>query len=109
MTRLAPPVKPDLRGVLLRVALYLVLGFVSLTIFATLVAWIAGPSKPELAFVGSALAAFGAAAVANAIAVRIYERGRLSDCGLAWTRNSLGEYFRGFALCAGAAAAILLG
>ena len=104
-----PPVKVDLRGALLRVGLYIIVGFISLMLFATLVALLAGPSKPELAFVGSALAAFGAAAIANAIAVRIYERGRLSDCGLGWTRHSLGEYLRGFALCGGAAAAILLG
>jgi membrane protease YdiL (CAAX protease family) len=101
--------KPDARGALLRVGLYLVLGFVSLKIFATLVAILVGDNSPALGFVGSAMAVFAAAALANAIAIRIYERGRLSDVGMDWNPRALGEFWRGTALCGGAAAAILVG
>jgi len=56
----------------------------------------------------SALSAFGAAAVANAITVRIYERGRLSDLGLGWTQTSLREFLMGTGTAILGAAVILL-
>ena len=39
-------------------------------------------------FVISTLGTFAAAAVANALALRIYERGNLADIGLGWTAAS---------------------
>ena len=54
----------------------------------------------------AAIGTFAAAAVANAIVVRIYERGRLSDLGLAWTRTSGREFLLGAGLAAAAALAI---
>jgi hypothetical protein len=57
--------------------------------------------------VTSALSVFAAAAVANAITVRIYERGTLSDLGLSWAPSSLREFFIGMGTAAGAAVVIL--
>jgi membrane protease YdiL (CAAX protease family) len=52
---------------------------------------------------------FAAGAVANAIVVRIYEAGHLSDVGLGWSGSSLREFGSGVGLGAGGAAVILGG
>src|SRR5262249_6814700 len=64
---------------------------------------------PTGLFVDSVLSAFAAASLANAITVRIYERGRLSDLGLDWRDTSLREFGIGLGLAALAAAVILGG
>src|SRR4029077_16165540 len=58
-------------------------------------------------FTGSALSTFAAAALANAILVRIYEHGQLSGVGLGWTETSARELFTGMAAAAAAAVAIV--
>ena len=71
-------------GVILRVgvfALVAVLG--NYFIFPIIIGLIGAPP-----FVVATLGTFGAAAVANAIALRIYERGQLADIGLGWTAAS---------------------
>jgi len=50
---------------------------------------VAGSSSP------ATLGTFASAAVANAVVVRIYERGRLSDLGLGWSATSNREFFPG--------------
>ena len=42
--------------------------------------------------IAGAVGTFLAAAVANAITVRIFERGRLSDMGLGWERTFLAQH-----------------
>jgi hypothetical protein len=97
----APP--PDKFGIALRVGLFVIIGWIGLVLFAFVMEPLAG------LMVTAALSTFAAAAVANAIAVRIYERGRLSDLGLGWTDRSLREFASGAAVAAGAAVAILAG
>lgn len=97
-------VKPDKTGILLRVGLFILIGWLGMVIFP-LVIYTVGAGI----LVTSALSTFAAAAVANAITVRIYERGRLSDLGLAWTESSPREILIGFASAVGAAIVILAG
>ena len=82
--------KLDLLGMILRAGLFILIGWLSLNVFATLLFWLT--ASP---FITGALATFGAAAVANAITVRVYERGRLSALGLAWTPFSRNEFVLG--------------
>ncbi len=85
----SPPVstaarRQKLLGLALRVgvfALIAALGYYF--VFPIIIALIGAP-----VFVISTLGTFAAAAVANTLAVRIYERGRLADIGLGWTAAS---------------------
>jgi uncharacterized protein len=83
------------------------IGWLSLAILAPLMFWIVGTR--DTYFLVAALATFSAAALANAITVRIYERGRLADLGLGWTPTSTKEFFTGMIAAALAALVILLG
>ena len=94
--------KPDKIGTLLRVALFILIGYMGMALFPWLMLPVAG------LVVTAAMATFASAAVANAIVVRIYERGRLSDLGLAWTNTSLREFLLGAGFAAGAAIAIVI-
>ncbi len=68
-------------GVALRVGIFAVTGIVTLQIASALLAW-AG------ILVQAAMAVFASAAVANALALRIFERGGLSHIGLGWRPGS---------------------
>jgi uncharacterized protein len=96
--------KPDKIGILLRVGLFILIGWLAMLIFP-LVIYTVGAGI----LVTSAMSTFAAAAVANAITVRIYERGRLSDLGLQWTESSKREILIGFAAASAAAIVILTG
>lgn len=98
----APP-KIDKLAVALRVGVYLFLGMVGSAIFPHLLNW-----APNMYFVAAALGVFAAAAVANAVALRIYERGHLADIGLGWTAASRRNLLIGIAGGAGAAMASIL-
>ena len=98
---------PDKLGVILRVSLYVLIGWLSLAILAPLMFWIVGTR--DTYFLVAALATFSAAALANAITVRIYERGRLADLGLGWSPTSSAEFFTGMIAAALAAMVILVG
>ncbi|HLX44923.1 MAG TPA: CPBP family intramembrane glutamic endopeptidase [Bryobacteraceae bacterium] len=104
---MTPSPPPSKLGIALRVGLYALIGWLTLVISATLMVWILG--RRDTLFVIAALSGFAAAAVANAIVVRIYERGRLSDLGLGWTSTALREFLTGAGLAAGAATLILAG
>ena len=104
---MTPSPPPGKLGIALRVGLYALIGWLSLVISATLMLWVLGPR--DTLFVIAALSTFAAAALANAIVVRIYERGRLSDLGLGWTAGSLREFLIGAGIAAGAAVLILAG
>jgi hypothetical protein len=93
---------PNKIGILLRVALFILIGYMGMVLFPWLMLPVAG------LVVTAAMATFASAAVANAIVVRIYERGRLSDLGLAWTGTSLREFLLGGGFAAGAAVAIVI-
>jgi membrane protease YdiL (CAAX protease family) len=56
-----------------------------ITIFPILIDFVAGPGAY---LITAALSTFAAAALANAIPLRIYERGQLSDIGLGWSAAS---------------------
>ncbi len=91
----------DKAGIALRVGLFAIIGWLGMILFPILMIPVAG------IMVTSALSVFAAAALANAIAVRVYERGTLSDLGLAWAPPSLREFFIGAGVAAGAAVVIL--
>lgn len=93
---------PDKVGILLRVGFFVAIGWIALMFVPVLLLPVTG------LLAASALSVFAAAALANAIVVRVYERGRLSDLGLAWTPASGREFFTGFGLGAGGALLIVL-
>jgi len=97
---------PDKLGIILRVGMYVLIGWLSLILFATLMQFVV---PPDAYFLISALATFTAAALANTITVRIYERGRLSDLGLGWTPASAREFLIGAATASLSAIVILVG
>jgi uncharacterized protein len=80
---------PDKIGVLLRAGLFVLIGWLGWILFPIVLFPLAG------IMVTSALSGFASAAVANTIAVRVYERGRLSDIGLGSATTSLREFLTG--------------
>jgi membrane protease YdiL (CAAX protease family) len=95
---MTPAPQPDKIGILLRVGLFILIGWMSMMVFTTVMLLILGPDS---LLVTSAMSVFVGAALANAITVRVYERGRLSDLGLGW----MGTSGREFLIGAGAAIA----
>ncbi len=93
---------PDRAGVLLRLGMFVLLAWLGRAIFPL----------PLLIFnevLAATLGIFAAGAVANAIVVRIYEAGHLSDVGLGWSHAAPRELWLGIGLGGGAAAVILSG
>lgn len=70
-------------GIILRLLFFAGLEFFGLQIFANVLVGTTGY------LIAAAIGTFLAAAVANAIVVRIWERGRMENIGLGWTRASL--------------------
>jgi len=64
-------------GLALRVGIFAITGIITLQIVSFLLAW-------SGLLVQAAMAVFASAAVANALSLRIFERGGLSDIGLGW-------------------------
>lgn len=91
--------KVDKLAVALRVGVYLFLALAGMMIFPRLMVW-----APNMIFVAAALGIFAAAAVANAVALRIYENGQLADLGMGWTPASRRNLLIGIA--GGGAAAL---
>jgi membrane protease YdiL (CAAX protease family) len=69
-------------GVILRVGVFALIAILGYYIFPWAMIWVGSP------FVIAALSTFAAAGVANAIVLRIYERGQLADIGLGWAAAS---------------------
>ena len=92
-------------AVLLRVGIFVVIALLGLQVFGFLFGLILGPGGY---LVTAALGTFAAAAVANAIPLRIYERSRLSDLGLGWSRDSRRNLSYGILGGVGAAACVLI-
>ncbi len=101
-----PPVaetkKSILLGLILRVGLFVLIGWLALNVFAILLFWVTGSRM-----ITATMATFAAACLANAITVRIYERGQLSALGLGWAKTSSREFLLGLACGAGAALLVL--
>ncbi len=97
------PKKHDLQALVLRVGLFVLIGWLSLQIFGIALFWLTGNKV-----ITATMATFAAAALANAITVRIYERGELSALGLGWAKTSSREFLLGLASGVGSACAVLL-
>ena len=87
-------------GLGIRLFFFFALELVGLVVFAALINELFGYVA------AAALGTFCAAAVANAVVVRIYERGRLEDVGMGWSNASQRHLLYGAALGAGAAIAV---
>jgi membrane protease YdiL (CAAX protease family) len=98
------PKKPDILGLILRVGLFVLIGWLGLQFFGITLFWLTNGSR----FITATMATFAAACVANAITVRIYERGQLSALGLGWKGTSGREFLLGMGSGVGAACAVLL-
>ena len=95
--------KTDLLGLILRVGLFVLIGWLSLLIFGVVLFWLTGSKV-----ITATMATFAAASLANAITVRIYERGQLSALGLGSSHASSREFLLGLGSGAGAACLVLL-
>ncbi len=88
-------------AVLLRVVLFLAFGYLSLQLIAAALYDFFG------LLVASVIGSFAAAALATVLVIRIYERGRLADVGLRWTKGSGRNLLAGAAGGFGAAVLVL--
>jgi membrane protease YdiL (CAAX protease family) len=93
---------PDKQGLILRVGLYVLLAWLGVLLFPSVLFPLGG------VLVAATLSAFAAAAVANAVVVRIYERGRLADVGLGWSLSSGRDVLTGAAVGVAAALCVIL-
>lgn len=96
-----PPHEITARQAALRVGLFALIGALGMFLFPMLM-----PSASGL-LVNSALSTFGAGALANVIAARVYERGQASDFGLGWSDGARHQLLLGIACGAGAAFLVL--
>ncbi len=94
---------PDLLGLVLRVGLFVLIGYLSLNVFGIALYWIT--ASP---LITATMATFAAACLANAITVRIYERGQLSALGLGWGHSSSREFLLGLGSGVGAGCVVML-
>ncbi len=95
-----PPHHRTRFGILLRVGIFVFLEIAGMAILAPIMHPIGGY------LVSAALSTFGAAAIANVIAIRVYERGRFADLGLGWSADSRTNLL--FGLAGGIGAAVLV-
>ncbi len=103
---MSPTTTNEKLGVVLRVGFFVLLVILGITIFPILINFLAGPGAYLLT---AALSTFAAAAVANAIPLRIYERGQLSDIGLGWSAASRRNLALGMIGGIGSALVVLIG
>ena len=91
----------DKLGLVLKIGLFAFLAYVGMGLFYVLLSFTG-------VLIAAAVGTFLAAAIANAIVVRIFERGRLADMGLGWDDRSLKNVGIGLAAGVAAAAVFLL-
>jgi membrane protease YdiL (CAAX protease family) len=84
--------KPDRVAIGLRVFVYVFLVAAGMVIFPVVLYWAA-----PVPFVVATLSSFSAAAVANAVTLRIWAHGQLADIGMQWTPASRWNLLLGFA------------
>ncbi len=94
-----------LKSALLRIGFFAAISFVTFIVSATLLRWIL-PDNALL--VAAVFSNFSAAAASNAIALRTFEHGRLSDVGMGWTMASRRNLSLGLLGGIGAALIVLL-
>src|SRR5579884_1676174 len=94
---------PALQAALIRSGIYVVIAFLGYL----LIPWALYPIAGLL--VTAALGTFAAAAIANAITLRIFERAQLADIGLGWTAASRRNLSIGMLGGIGAALIVILG
>ena len=99
------PVKNAKFAVLSRVGLFVLIALLGMVVFPILINFVLGAGGYVIT---AALGTFAAAAVANAIALRIYERGRLADIGLGWNADSRRNLALGLLGGMGAALCVLI-
>lgn len=92
--------QPNLHGTILRIGTFLFLFFVALKAGFLLILPFSNGT------VAGILSVFAAALTANAVTLRIYERGRLPDLGLAWNASAIRNLLLG--LTGGLAAALMV-
>jgi membrane protease YdiL (CAAX protease family) len=92
----------DKVGLILKVGLYVFLALIGIAVFPVLLHSLAGY------WIAAAIGTFAAAAVANAVTVRVFERGRLADIGLGWRAGSGRNLALGLLGGIGAASIVLL-
>ncbi len=97
------PPKIDKLAIVLRIVVFAFLAVAGVFFFPRLL-----NLAPNMYLVASALGVFTAAAVANALCLRMYENGQLTDIGLGWTAASRKNLLIGFLGGAGAAVASIL-
>ncbi|HZU26731.1 MAG TPA: type II CAAX endopeptidase family protein [Bryobacteraceae bacterium] len=97
----AQPPKRSRFGFLLRIGVFAFIAVVCMIFVPPLIMTVSGAY-----FIAAAMGTFAAAAIANAIAVRIYERGRLVDIGLGWTDAS--RWNLGIGVAGGIGSAIIV-
>jgi len=95
--------KSDFLGLILRVGLFIFIGWLSLQVFGVVLFWLT--ANP---LITATMSVFAAACLANAITVRIYERGQLSALGLGWGHTSSREFLLGVGSGAAGACLVLL-
>jgi len=96
---------PALKSALLKLGFFAAIAFVTYIVSATLLFWLLSDAPLVVAVFSN----FTAAAVANAISLRTFERGRLADIGLGWTAASRRNLSLGLLGGIGAALVVLLG
>ena len=83
MVPVTPAARDPKLGAVLRVGVFALIAYLGYLLFPLIMQFLV-PSIVVVATLGT----FAAAALANAIALRIYERGQLADIGLGWTSAS---------------------
>ncbi len=96
----AKPERVSAAGLLLRAGFFVLTIYIAMNLFGLFINETLGY------FPAATLSPFLAAALASAIVVRIYERGRISDIGMGWSHASGRQFWQGMA--AGAAGAALV-
>lgn len=96
---------PALKSALLKIGFFVVIAFVTYLFSTTALLWLL--TKNALLVI-AIVSNFFAAAVASALALRTFERGRLSDVGLGWTAASRRNLSLGLLGGIGAAMVVVL-
>ncbi len=94
-------------GLLLRAGFFVLLVWISGTIFGVLLHSALDPDPQRMTLLSAALGMFIPATLASTFVVRIYERGRLEDIGMGWSPASLRQFWAGTGAAAAAALLVL--
>ncbi len=99
-----PTERSKFLGIALRAGVFALIAILGFVIFPAVMAMLGAPI-----IVTAALGTFAAAAVANAVVLRIYERAQLADIGLGWTAASRRNLALGLLGGVGAGVLVIVG